>query len=208
MHKGIWLSLLTTSLFLICIGAYAAGGPLGIDHRLGYDDSGIWKRSDQLALLDVMVIGELAGGIWEGGETRLGRTFWQSIDSSVLAGISAQGLKYAFTRARPGQANDPNLWFQGGAHYSFPSGEVAAVSAIVTPFVLEYHHDDPSVYALELLPVYDGIARMKVWGHWQTDVLAGFALGGLTGYYAHNKESPVILGILPHGFTIGLQKEF
>ncbi|MGB8077333.1 MAG: hypothetical protein WCF09_05595, partial [Gallionella sp.] len=83
MHKGIWLSLLTTSLFLICIGAYAAGGPLGIDHRLGYDDSGIWKRSDQLALLDVMVIGELAGGIWEGGETRLGRTFWQSIDSSV-----------------------------------------------------------------------------------------------------------------------------
>ena len=33
-------------------------------------------------------------------------------------------------------------------------------------------------------------------------------LGTLTGYYAHNKESPVILGILPHGFTIGLQKEF
>ncbi|MGB8408593.1 MAG: phosphatase PAP2 family protein [Gallionella sp.] len=206
--KGIWLSLQTMSLLLICTGAFAAGGPLGIDHRLGYDNSGIWKRSNQLALLDVMVIGELAGGIWEGGETRLGRTFWQSIDSSVLAGISAQGLKYAFTRARPGQANDPNLWFQGGAHYSFPSGEVAAVSAIVTPFVLEYHHDDPSVYALELLPVYDGIARMKVWGHWQTDVLAGFALGGLTGYYAHNKESPVILGILPHGFTIGLQKEF
>ena len=117
----------------------------GIDHRLSYDDSGIWKRSNQLALLDIMIVGELAGGIWEGGETRLGRTVWQSIDSSVLAGISAQALKYTFTRTRPGEINDPNLWFQGSPHYSFPSGEVAAVSAIVTPFVLEYRQDNPSI---------------------------------------------------------------
>ena len=209
MRRRFWLSLMwATYLLLICTGASAAGGPLGIDHRLSYDDSGIWKRSNQIALLEIMVIGELAGGVWEGGETRLGKTFWQSIDSSVLAGISAQGMKYVFTRARPGQTDNPNLWFQGGSHNSFPSGEVAAVSAIVTPFVLEYRHDYPAVYALELLPVYDGIARMKVWGHWQTDVLAGFALGGLTGYYAHNRDSPFIVGILPHGFTIGLHKQF
>jgi acid phosphatase family membrane protein YuiD len=208
VDRSIWLSLITTYLLLVCAGANAGGGPLGIDRRLSYDDSGIWKRSNQLALLDIMVIGELAGGIWEGGETRLGKTFWQSIDSSVLAGISAQALKYTFTRARPGESNDPNLWFQGSPHYSFPSGEVAAVSAIVTPFVLEYRQDNPSVYALELLPVYDGIARMKVWGHWQTDVLAGFALGWLTGYSAHNRDSPFILGVLPHGFTVGLHKQF
>ncbi len=208
MRCRLWLSPLTTYLLLVCAGANAGGGPLGIDHRLSYDDSGIWKRSNQLALLDIMIVGELAGGIWEGGETRLGRTVWQSIDSSVLAGISAQALKYTFTRTRPGEVNDPNLWFQGSPHYSFPSGEVAAVSAIVTPFVLEYRQDNPSVYALELLPVYDGIARMKVWGHWQTDVLAGFALGSLTGYAAHNRDNPFILGILPHGFTIGLHKQF
>ncbi len=208
MLRCFCLSLLTTDLLLASSGAIAAGGPLGIDHRLAYDNSGIWKRSTQLALLDTMIIGEIAGGLWEGGETRLGRTFWQSIDSSALAGLTAQGLKYTFTRARPGQSSDPNLWFQGGAHYSFPSGEVAAVSAIVTPFVLEYGKDNPSVYALELLPVYDGIARMKVRGHWQTDVLAGFAIGGLTGYYAHNRQSPFVLGILPHGFTVGLRKQF
>jgi acid phosphatase family membrane protein YuiD len=209
VRRHFWQSLLwTIYLLFTCTDASAGGGPLGIDHRLSYDDSGIWKRSYQTDLLGVMVVGELAGGIWEGGETRLGKTFWQSIDSSVLAGISAQGLKYAFTRARPSQTDDPNKWFQGGSHYSFPSGEVAAVSAIVTPFVLEYRHDNPAVYALELLPVYDGVARMKVQGHWQTDVLAGFALGGLTGYYAHNRESPLILGILPHGFTVGLHKRF
>lgn len=209
VRRNIWISLLASYCLLDCAAANAAGGPLGIDHRLGYDNSGIWKRTNQLALLNIMIAGELAGGIWEGGETRLGRTFWQSIDSSALAGLSAQGLKYTFTRARPGQTDDPNKWFQGGKEYvSFPSGEVAAVSAIVTPFVLEYHDDHPAVYALELLPLYDGIARMKVWGHWQTDVLAGWALGGLTGYYAHSRESPFMLGLLPHGFQIGLHKQF
>ncbi len=39
-------------------------------------------------------------------------------------------------------------------------------SAIVTPIVLEYRHDHPIVYALELLPAYDAIARVKVHGHW------------------------------------------
>ena len=28
----------------------AAGGPLGIDHMLNYDDSGIWNRKYQLLL--------------------------------------------------------------------------------------------------------------------------------------------------------------
>jgi len=209
VSRRFWLSLLwATYLPLICTGAKAGGGPLGIDQQLSYDDSGIWARKYQVGLLGLMIVGEVGGGLWEGGETRLGKTLWQSIDSSALAGISAQGLKYAFTRARPGQTDDPNQWFQGGSHYSFPSGEVAAVSAIVTPFVLEYRHDYPAVYALELLPIYDGMARMKVQAHWQTDVLAGFALGGLTGYYAHNRDSPFILGVLPHGFTIGLHKQF
>ena len=82
------------------------------------------------------------------------------------------------------------------------------MSAIVTPFVLEYGHDYPGVYALELLPVYDAIARVKVQAHWQTDVLAGFALGTLTGYYAHSRDIPLILGVLPKGFTVGIRKSF
>lgn len=207
--ETVWRILATTILSLwITAPAFAGGGPIGIDHELRYDDSGIWARKYQTGLLSLMIVGEVGGAVLEGGETRLGKTLWQAIDSSALAGISAQGLKYAFTRARPSQSSDPNQWFQGGSHYSFPSGEVAAVSAIVTPFVLEYRQDHPAVYALELLPVYDGIARMKVQAHWQTDVLAGFALGSLSGYYAHNRDSPFVLGVLPHGFTVGFRKQF
>ena len=180
----------------------------GIDHVVTYDNSGIWKRSYQQALEYTLIGGEIAGALWEGGESRLGKTFWQSIDSSVIGGISSEALKHIFTRSRPAQSSDPNLWFQGKGHYSFPGGEVTAVTAIVTPFVFEYGADHPGVYALELLPVYDAIARVKVQAHWQTDVLAGFALGTLTGYYAHSRDSPLILGVLPKGFTVGIHKQF
>ncbi|MGH8128892.1 MAG: phosphatase PAP2 family protein [Gammaproteobacteria bacterium] len=202
-------SILVAVLFVLWAAvAVAAGGPLGIDHRLSYDNSGIWKRSNQKLLLGLMVGTEVVGGLWEGGQTRLGRTFWQSIDASAIAAVSSQALKYAFTRARPSQTDNPNLWFQGGSHYSFPSGEVATVSAIVTPFVLEYRRDTPAVYALELLPLYDAVARVKVRGHWQSDVVASLALGTLAGYYAHLRKSPIILSVLPHGFFVGLREQW
>jgi hypothetical protein len=186
----------------------SAGGLLGIDHRWSYDNSGIWKRSNQTALLYAMVAGEAAGALWEGGETRLGKTFWQSIDSSAASALSAEVLKRVTTRERPTETDNPGKWFQGDSHHSFPSGEVAVVSAIVTPFVIEYRSDHPAVYALEVLPVYDAIARMKVQAHWQTDVIAGFALGTAAGYFAHTRNKPFILSVLPHGFMVGLHKSW
>lgn len=196
-------------LLFLCAGrSLAGGGPLGVDHILDYQNTGIWKRSNQTALVDILIGGEIAGALWEGGETRLGKTFWQSIDSSAIGAVSSEALKRVFTRSRPDQSADPNRWFQGSGHYSFPSGEVTAVAAIVTPFVLEYRRDYPAVYALELLPLYDGIARMKLRAHWQTDVLAGFALGTATGYFARTRDSPIILNALPHGFMVGLRAKF
>ena len=190
--------------FVLCSGPSLAG----IDHVVSRDDSGIWNRSVQQGLIYTLIGGEIAGALWEGGETRLGKTFWQAIDSSALGAVSSEAMKHIFTRSRPDQSPDPHLWFQGGGHYSFPSGEVTAAAAIVTPFVLEYGRDNPAVYALELLPTYQAIARVKVHAHWQTDVLAGFALGTGTGWLAHTRDSPVILSVLPHGFMVGLRKQF
>lgn len=185
--------------------AAAAGGPLGIDHRLAYDDHGIWNRSVQKDLIYALVGGEVLGGLWEGGNTRLGKTIWQSIDATGLSAVSSQALKLTFTRKRPSQSDSPNEWFKGSHYQSFPSGEVAAVSAVVTPFVLEYGQENPWVYGLEVLPAYDAVARMKVHGHWQTDVLAGFAVGTLSGYYAHSRKEPFVLSVLPDGFRVGLR---
>lgn len=178
----------------------------GIDHEWTYDDSGPWKRSYQQILEYGLIGGEVIGGLWEGGETRFGHTLWTSIDSSAAAGIVAQVMKVAFSRVRPIDSNnDPNLWFKGHGNESFPSGEVTAVSSIVTPVVLEYGPEHPSVYALELLPVYDAIGRLKLQAHWQTDVIAGFALGSGMGWLMHNRtESPIILSVMPHGIYVGI----
>ena len=185
----------------------------GIDHELEYDNSGIWKRSYQEVLEYGLIAAEVGGALWEGGETRLGRTFWTSIDSSVSAGLLAQLLKVSFSRVRPRDSGpppgNPDLWFQGHGNESFPSGEVTAVSSIVTPFVLEYAHEHPAVYALELLPLYDAIGRMKQQAHWQTDVIAGYALGAGTAWLIHRSpNSPFILKIMPHSIYIGIGKRF
>jgi undecaprenyl-diphosphatase len=60
-----------------------------------------------------------------------------------------------------------------------------------------------------LLPVYDAIGRVKLQAHWQSDVLAGFALGSGTAWLIHRSpNSPFILQVMPHGIYIGLRKRF
>jgi undecaprenyl-diphosphatase len=200
---------LTGLLLMVAIpAAHAGGGPLGIDHRPPFDDSGIWSRNVQLGLIYTMLATEGGIALWEGGDTRLGKTAWQAIDTTVFAGLAATGAKLIFSRVRPEDANDPNLWFQGSGNESFPSGEATVTSAIVTPFVLEYGKDHPWVYALEILPAYDAIARVKTWGHWQTDVIAGLALGTTVGYFMHEREMPLILSVLPDGFRVGFSKRW
>lgn len=185
---------------------HAAGGPLGIDHRLPYDDSGIWKRSDQLSLAKATILTELGGALWLGGEDRLGETYWRSVDSSAFAALTVELMKHAFGRERPSETSDPNQWFKGGQ--SFPSGEVALQASFVTPFIAEYSSDHPWVWGLELLPAYDAVARMKTQGHWQTDVLAGWAVGTAWGLYAHDRQMPFFLSLMPHGIVVGLHATF
>jgi membrane-associated phospholipid phosphatase len=187
--------------------ACASGGPFGIDHRLHYDNSGIWKRGDENTLMygTVMVVG--VGALALGDQDRLGDTFWRSVDAMAVTSLSSEALKYTFRRERPSQTDDPNRFFKGHSQ-SFPSGEVAAISAAVTPFIANYGQDHPAVYALALLPAYDAVARVKVRGHWQSDVLVGAALGTGIGIWASRRDSPLIVGWLPGGFSVGFVHRF
>lgn len=184
------------------------GSLIGLDHRLPDDNRGIWKRSNQLDLEYGVALTEIGGSLWLGGQSRLGRTFWRSLDASAFSALAVQGLKYAFSRARPYQSESPNHWFQGSCCQSFPSGEVALQASFVTPFILEYHRNDPWVWALEVLPLYDAMARMKTQGHWQTDVLSSWALGTVFGIFAHNRHMPFFLSLMPHGVMVGWHTSF
>lgn len=187
--------------------SFAGGGPLGIDSRLNTDEHGIWNRSKQRTVEYLTIGSVIAGALWEGSDSRLGRTFWQSTDAFLLGQASYLALNNTFRRQRPSQTDTPNQWFRSGGH-SFPSGEVTAISSAITPFVLEYGAERPSVLALELLPLYDSVARMKSRAHWQTDVLAGWAVGTAVGYYAHSLAQPFTVMVLPHGLTVGWHKQF
>jgi len=62
--------------------------------------------------------------------------------------------------------------------------------------------------ALAALAVYVGVARMNSQAHWQTDVLAGAALGAGIGYYEYTRESAWSVTVLPRGLTVGFRKQF
>jgi undecaprenyl-diphosphatase len=196
-------ALLLPLLMLASSHAYA-----GFDHELSLDQSGIWARKYQTGLQDGVIALELAGSLWFGNDNELGHTFWQTIDASAISGIGAQVLKYAFSRARPYQGDNPNAWFKGSGYQSFPSGEVTLQASFVTPFIVNYGRQDPWVWALEILPVYDAIARLKSQAHWQTDVIAGWALGTAVGYWSTTRAVPLTVQILPDGLSVGFSKRF
>ena len=60
-----------------------AGGPFGIDHRLHYDNGGIWARSNQKALIGLTAITVIGGSLVLGDQNKLGDTFRLSLDSTV-----------------------------------------------------------------------------------------------------------------------------
>jgi hypothetical protein len=188
--------------------AHAGGGPLGIDHEWALDERGIWKRSYQVDLQDAVIVTEIAGALWFGNDNELGHTFWQTLDSSIISGAAAAILKRATGRARPDQGNGPNRWFRGSCCESFPSSEVTLQASFVTPFIVNYARENPWIWGLEVLPVYDAIARLKSQAHWQTDVIAGWMLGTGVGYWTSTWKTPLTVRILPGGVSIGLSKRF
>jgi hypothetical protein len=197
-----WLALLA----LFCAAPLPALA--GIDHEINLDQSGIWGRKYQLALEYGVIATEIGGALWLGNDDELGHTLWQTIDSTVISSVAAEVLKLSFSRARPDQGNNPNLWFKGRCCDSFPSGEVTVQASFVTPFIANYARDYPWVWALELLPAYDSLARLKSQEHWQTDVIAGWVLGSAVGYWSSTRSTPLSVQILPRGLSVGFYKRF
>ena len=196
------------TIYLVSQISWAGSGLLGLDHPINKSDTGMWSRSNQFALQYGSAALVVGGALWEGAETKLGKTYWQSLDAMLIAGIAAQGSKELFRRERPSTSDNPNAWFKSSKDKSFYSGEVSHISSIVTPFIVNYKDENPYVWGLAALPIYDGIARVKSKGHWQSDVIVGGAVGSAIGYWTTTNSTPIFVSLLPGGFSVGYKKNF
>ena len=201
----VWLTVVASPL-LPATAAFACGWSV-IDHRVTKDESGIWNPNVYRSVFVTLTAAQIGGAAWEGAETRFGKTMWQGIDSQLVTVAATQVMKYSFARVRPADTDNPCEWFQHG-NYSFPSGEASSAAALVTPYILEYGSEYPWTYGLAILPLWIGAARVKNQAHWQSDVLVGWTVGGLAGWYAHSRETPLLVEILPHGAVVGLKTRF
>jgi undecaprenyl-diphosphatase len=183
-------------------------GFLGMDRFDENEARGVFSRPNQKRIDDLVILTMGGVALWEGTDSRLGKTMWQSVDASVTGGLSAEALKRLFSRPRPSQNDDARIWFDGNGHRSFPSAETALMASFATPLILEYHDDHPAVWALAALPLYMGKARMASQGHWLTDVLGGTALGVTMGVLAHEREQPLVLRLSGHGVYDGWTMRF
>lgn len=191
-----------------CSGDGKGGGIFKLDRCDENEATGIRSRKTQKLLDNLVIGGSLGVALWEGTDTRLGKTSWQAVDSMATAAVTTEVMKRVFQRPRPAQSDDPNVWFQGRGKYSFPSGETAMMAAFVTPVILQYREDYPAVWALGILPVYMGDARMAAEGHWLSDVLVGGAVGVITGRLAAGRDTPLVLSFTKDGTFFGLKHRF
>jgi undecaprenyl-diphosphatase len=204
-----WRTLFGVLALACAAQAQADNGPIGIDHPMTADGSGMWARPYQRAIAIGSLLTEFGGAFYLGNNDPLGHTFWQTLDANVVTTLTVQLLKNTTGRPRPGMNNDPDTWNQGGkCCVSFPSGEVAFQASFITPFIVNYGREHPAVYALEILPLYVGAARVKNQAHWQSDVLAGWIIGTASGYWASTRAIPFTVEVLPHGMSVGYHHDF
>lgn len=119
-------------------------------------------------------------------DTRLQDAAFTSFESAIYTSVFTGVLKGAFGRARPHRLEGPYDFDPFSGYNSFPSGHTSLAFSIVTPWVVYY--PGPVTYALFGLTTGTAIGRVIRGDHWPSDVVAGAALGILTGYALANRH--------------------
>lgn len=104
-----------------------------------------------------------------------------SLQSVLLAGGISYAMKATYGRSRPYDGHDADHFEAYSGNTSFPSGHTTAAFALVTPWV--YYYPSPFTYSLFGVATGCAVARVAKQHHWPTDVMAGAALGFLTGRF-------------------------
>ncbi|MEM9996231.1 MAG: phosphatase PAP2 family protein [Bacteroidota bacterium] len=168
----------TTSLLDEPIGAELKGEPGGVVGA--FLDAGN-RLGERRAIVPAAA---LFGATLFTDNTRLQDAAFTSFQSALYACAVGYSLKAVIGRARP-YTGDGAFGYEPFSpsrdYYSFPSGHTTMAFALVTPWVVYY--PGPVTYGLLGLSTGTAIARVAHDEHWATDVLAGAAIGAVTGVF-------------------------
>ncbi|WP_062544314.1 phosphatase PAP2 family protein [Rufibacter tibetensis] len=120
------------------------------------------------------------------------------LGSFYLNALATDKLKKTFQRHRPSSTNDSHL-FEGpngdGQNTSFPSSHTSNAFAAATAIASVYQDNHWVPQAAYGLATLVGLSRINDNKHWASDVLAGAALGYLTGkatYWGYHRVKKAI----------------
>jgi undecaprenyl-diphosphatase len=159
----------------------------------------------------------LGATLYAGGRVS-GDGFVQQTGREVMRAVLVSGAITAFAKGAVGRARpfaapgDPDVFspgrgFTNGALGSFPSGHTSAAFATATVLAreLDARHPTGKWLVNSLLfggATFVGFSRVYERQHWPSDVLAGAALGTMTGYevvaHARGDRSPVDRHLFSH----------
>ena len=75
-RRSLWIGSLALALVALPCAAQNCGWSR-IDHRVSLDNSGVWNPNVYRGIVGGLTVAGLGGAIWEGSETRWGKTMWQ-----------------------------------------------------------------------------------------------------------------------------------
>ena len=199
--------------------AAAAGAGVGI-YLISRYDRGFTERSAQVPdTWGLRVVEEFGNaktmrpalalvfvGALMAGETRLQDAAFTSLESVVVANVFTNSMKSIFGRARPWQSDGPNQFEPFSGRTSFPSGHATTVFAALTPFAVYY--GGKVGIALFAVATATAFSRMASNVHWFSDVVAGSAVGFVTGWSLSRRHLGGRLTVAPAGTGAALQLRF
>jgi membrane-associated phospholipid phosphatase len=142
------------------------------------------SKSNSFSNYGLAAFGGIAGGTYLLGKIT-GSDHAQ--EAGLLSGEAAADalavttvLQYSFGRQRPSDGNGMGYFWHGGT--SFPSDHSAAAWAVASVMAHEYHGTFAKLFFYGLASAVS-LSRVTGKDHFPTDVLAGGAIGYLTGQY-------------------------
>lgn len=186
-----------------------------LDRRLnaqtsGLDESLLLRVTEELgnakAIRPMAVL--VVFGALMSGEHRVQDAAFTSLEAVVYANLMTNTLKLLYGRARPYQEEGAAVLEPFSGNSSFPSGHATTAFALVTPWVVYFPHYGTA--ALYVLAGTAAFTRMVTNVHWFTDVVAGAALGTVTGYWLSRRHQQAGARVQPvaGASTLGVRLRF